>query len=78
MKVTRKRLLLIAPPLSVIACCLIVFGLVKASFSPGVPEGACSVKGLLLDQSAFPAGTLREAPPGPRWTTDGSPGPLFL
>lgn len=57
MKFTRKRLLLIAAPLSVIGCCLVVLGLAKASFSPGLPQGTCSVKALLLDQSTFPPGT---------------------
>ncbi len=58
MKLMRKRFLLrIAAPLGAIACCLAVYALVKSSFSPGVPEGECSVQALLLDQSGFPPGT---------------------
>jgi hypothetical protein len=57
MKLTPKRLLLIIAPLSLIACCLIIFGLMKSSFSPGAPQGTCSVNALLLDRSAFPPGT---------------------
>jgi hypothetical protein len=47
----------IVAPLALLGCCILLYASAEASFSPGVPQGNCSAKGLLLDQTAFPPRT---------------------